>query len=74
MALPKRRHSRTRSRKRRNAKALTLPTTVRCRECGEPILPHTACPACGAFYGERQVIRFKREKEEKKESAAPASA
>ncbi len=55
MAVPKRRQSRTRGRKRRSHDALSLARPVLCPECGEPKLPHRVCPSCGMYKG-RQVV------------------
>ncbi len=55
MALPKRRHSYSRTRKRRSHDALTAPNVVKCNECGEPKLPHRLCSGCGTYKG-RSVI------------------
>ncbi|MBI5557863.1 MAG: 50S ribosomal protein L32 [Deltaproteobacteria bacterium] len=55
MALPKRRHSRSRTRIRRAHDALTAPNVVKCGECGEPKLPHRICSGCGSYKG-RNVI------------------
>jgi large subunit ribosomal protein L32 len=57
MALPKRRHSRARTRKRRSHDALTAPSVARCSECGEPKLPHRLCSGCGTYKG-RTVIKL----------------
>lgn len=57
MALPKRRHSRSRTRKRRAHDALTPPNTTACPECGEAKLPHRLCGGCGT-YKNRSVIRL----------------
>jgi large subunit ribosomal protein L32 len=54
MPNPKRRHSPTRKGKRRSHDALTLPTFSVCGKCGNPKLPHRACPECGYYKG-RQV-------------------
>jgi large subunit ribosomal protein L32 len=51
MAVPTRRQSRTRGKKRRSHDALTLASPVTCPECGEPRMPHRACPACGSYKG-----------------------
>ncbi|MCK5231059.1 MAG: 50S ribosomal protein L32 [Desulfobulbaceae bacterium] len=56
MALPKRRHSHSRTRKRRSHDALTPPNVANCPECGEPKLPHRLCAGCGTYKG-RTVIR-----------------
>ncbi|MEA2084123.1 MAG: 50S ribosomal protein L32 [Thermodesulfobacteriota bacterium] len=61
MALPKRRHSYSRTRKRRSHDALTPPNVTKCPECGEPKLPHRLCSECGSYKG-RTVSRFDDEK------------
>lgn len=55
MALPKRRHSNSRTGKRRAHDALTPPGVVVCPNCRELKLPHRACPFCGYYRG-RQVV------------------
>jgi len=57
MALPKRRHSHSRTRKRRSHDALTAPNVAVCPECGEPKLPHMLCGSCGTYKG-RAVVPF----------------
>ncbi|MFH7324903.1 50S ribosomal protein L32 [Desulfurivibrio sp. C05AmB] len=60
MALPKRRHSHSRTRTRRAHDALTAPGVSKCAECGEPKLPHRLCPGCGSYKG-RSVIKLDEE-------------
>ncbi len=55
MPNPKRRHSKSRSRKRRTHDSLQRVTTTACPNCQQPKLPHRVCPKCG-YYGGRQVI------------------
>jgi len=55
MANPKRRHSHSRKNKRRAHDAINVPSLSLCPNCGNPKLPHRACPDCG-YYKERQVI------------------
>lgn len=55
MAVPKRRVSKTRQRKRRTHKKAAAPTITRCDKCLQPKLPHRVCPHCGHYSG-RQVI------------------
>lgn len=51
MALPKRRHSRSRTRLRRSHDALTATGLSICSECGEPKQPHRLCGNCGTYKG-----------------------
>jgi large subunit ribosomal protein L32 len=55
MAVPKKRVSKQRKRKRRTHYRAETPTTVACPKCGEPKLPHRVCPVCGTYRNE-QVI------------------
>ncbi|MBD3383272.1 MAG: 50S ribosomal protein L32 [candidate division Zixibacteria bacterium] len=55
MALPKRRHSKTRGRKRRTHWKLDVPSMTACDNCGEKKLPHHICPHCG-YYNGREII------------------
>lgn len=55
MPNPKRRHSKSRSRKRRTHDALKRTGLVACPHCGSMRMPHRVCPSCG-FYGGRVVI------------------
>ena len=61
MALPKRRHSKTRQAKRRTHWKLVAPNVVECPRCHAPRLPHHVCPDCG-FYNGRLVIPKKERK------------
>ncbi|MEO5509882.1 MAG: 50S ribosomal protein L32 [Longimicrobiales bacterium] len=56
MAVPKRRTSKQRKRKRRGAMKAETPTVNRCGKCGDPKQPHKVCPTCGTYRGE-QVIQ-----------------
>lgn len=56
MPNPKRRHSKSRSRKRRAHDALETIQLVACPNCGAKKLQHRVCPSCG-FYGGRTVIQ-----------------
>ncbi|NLT34656.1 MAG: 50S ribosomal protein L32 [Gaiellales bacterium] len=55
MALPKRKHSRSRRDKRRATHSLTAIHFVDCPQCHSPKLPHTVCPNCGTYKG-RQIV------------------
>lgn len=56
MAVPKKRTSRARHRKRFAHWKLARVKVVRCTHCGERHEPHVACPYCGYYRG-RQVIK-----------------
>ena len=51
MALPKRKQSRQRSRKRRTHYKLSAPSVSTCPDCGEIKPPHRVCPSCGFYKG-----------------------
>lgn len=55
MPNPKRRHSKSRSRKRRTHDALDRTNLSSCANCGSKKLPHRVCPQCG-FYAGRNVV------------------
>jgi len=57
MALPKRRHSHSRTRTRRAHDFLTGPNVSNCPDCGEPKQPHRLCGGCGKYHG-RTVVTF----------------
>lgn len=57
MANPKRRHSNTRSDKRRTHDRLINPTFAICDRCNSPKAKHTVCLICG-YYNGRQVIKL----------------
>ncbi|MDX1778326.1 MAG: 50S ribosomal protein L32 [Thermodesulfobacteriota bacterium] len=57
MALPKRRLSKSRKRKRRTHDRLSLVNMTTCDQCGEAKLPHHVCPHCGTYKG-REVIKI----------------
>lgn len=55
MAVPKRRTSKARKRKRRTHYKLRRPNLDRCAQCGSPKLAHRVCDSCGNYAG-RQVV------------------
>ncbi|MCM8757874.1 MAG: 50S ribosomal protein L32 [Candidatus Omnitrophica bacterium] len=57
MALPKRRHSVSRGRKRRTHWKLKALNLVPCPQCKQLKLPHQLCKNCG-YYDGRQVIQI----------------
>jgi large subunit ribosomal protein L32 len=56
MPNPKRRHSKSRSAKRRTHYKAVASTLVECPNCSETKLSHAACPSCG-YYNGRSVMR-----------------
>ncbi len=58
MGVPKKRTSSQKRDQRRANWKITAPNVSACPSCGEPVLSHHVCPACGK-YGERQVVETK---------------
>lgn len=56
MALPKRRHSRSRRDKSRTHMRLASPALTRCPECGSVKLSHRICPTCGTYKGRKLIV------------------
>lgn len=56
MAVPFRKVSKTRGRKRRTHYKISENTTVKCPKCGEIKKPHRVCPNCGT-YKNKEVIK-----------------
>jgi large subunit ribosomal protein L32 len=56
MPLPKRRHSKARTGKRRAHDALAPAAISRCPRCQALTLPHRACRSCGYYRG-REVVK-----------------
>jgi large subunit ribosomal protein L32 len=65
MAVPKKRTSKSRQRKRRAQIKLEAPNLIKCPNCGQEKLPHVACPACG-FYKDRVVIEVAKKRKRRK--------
>lgn len=57
MAVPKKRTSKQRKRKRRTHHKMSVANLQSCPNCGDPKLPHRVCPTCGTYKGE-QVIEI----------------
>lgn len=55
MAVPKKRVSKQRKRKRRTHYKAEMPTVVECDTCGAMKRPHRVCPECGTYRGEQVV-------------------
>jgi large subunit ribosomal protein L32 len=67
MAVPKKRHTKSRRNKRRGNIFIDKPTLVSCAKCGKETLPHRACPNCGYYKGREVIDVFKKmTKKEKK--------
>lgn len=49
MAVPKRKHSSSRRDKKRANYKLTAPNLSTCKKCGELVMSHRACKACGSY-------------------------
>ncbi len=65
MALPKRRHSKTRRDKKKTHKKASIASLNKCKHCGRMKKSHTVCPYCG-YYNGKQVIEIKEKQKEKK--------
>jgi large subunit ribosomal protein L32 len=55
MAVPKKKMSRSRTRRRKATWRLRRTSTQRCPQCDAPKAPHRACPQCGSYKG-REVL------------------
>lgn len=54
MAVPKRRTTRSkRNMRRANHDKVSAPTLVACPKCGERMVPHRVCEACGHYKGRK---------------------
>ena len=71
MAVPKKRTGHSAQGKRRSNWKATRPELTKCPNCGEPVLTHTVCTACGTYKG--KPVRLKdRVEEVKAEEKKPA--
>lgn len=66
MAVPKHKLAKFKKYLRRQHQKLTLPSFVKCQNCGEKILPHQVCPFCG-YYRREKVVEIEKEEKKKKE-------
>ena len=57
MAHPKRRQSKTRTRKRRTHDGAVAPTLAVCPNCGAYYVYHTVCPTCGMYRGKVAIVK-----------------
>lgn len=68
MAVPKKRHSKSKVGRRRMHLFLEKPHLVKCSQCGHLILPHTVCRFCGYYKGKEVVnVLEKLTKKERKQ-------
>jgi large subunit ribosomal protein L32 len=67
MALPKRKHSKSRRDRRRGANSkIAAPTNLStCPQCDKKKLPHRVCPHCGYYKGKPVVVVETVEKKKK---------
>ena len=84
MAVPKKRTGHSAQGKRRSNWKATTPETTVCSNCGQPVLTHTVCTACGHYKGQpvslkdrveevapaKEVKKAKKSTKAKKEEAA----
>jgi large subunit ribosomal protein L32 len=56
MAVPKKKMSRSRSRRRKAQWKLNRPGSSTCPQCHSPKLPHRACPNCGTYRGREITV------------------
>lgn len=67
MAVPKKRHSKSKVGRRRMHIYLEQPNLAKCQKCGNFILPHQVCPFCGYYKGKMVIdVLAKLEKKERK--------
>ncbi len=66
MALPKRKHSKSRRDKRRSANSKLYASNLSiCSHCKKARLPHRVCPHCG-YYNGKPIIVIEAKEEKKK--------
>ncbi len=56
MAVPFRKVSKTRGRKRRTHYKISANLTSKCPKCGADVKPHRVCPKCGTYKGKTVVV------------------
>ena len=56
MAVPKRRTSKARKRKRRTHYKAATPSVTKCSHCHQAKPPHVVCPHCG-YYAGREIVK-----------------
>jgi large subunit ribosomal protein L32 len=53
--LPKRKHSKGRTHRRRSHDALSAVKIIECSSCHKIHLSHRVCPSCGNYAGEKAI-------------------
>jgi large subunit ribosomal protein L32 len=71
MAVPKKRTGHSAQGKRRSNWKATKPETTVCSNCGQPVLTHTVCTACGYYKGKPVSLKDKVEEVETAKVEAP---
>ena len=61
MAVPKKRTGHSAQGHRRSNWKATKPETTKCPNCGETVLTHTVCTACGTYKGQPVSLKDKAE-------------
>jgi len=67
MAHPKRKHSRSRTLKKRTHKTLRLPTLTACPQCRNLKPAYAVCPFCGHYKGRKVLIIKEKAKKKKRQ-------
>lgn len=73
MAVPKKRTGSSAQGHRRSNWKATLPETTKCTNCGEIVLTHTVCTACGYYKGKAVSIKSPDYVESTVEAKKPAA-
>lgn len=60
MAVPKKKHSKSRKNKRRSTWKLATPQVGTCPRCHQDRMPHQVCAHCG-YYGGRAILEIESE-------------
>ena len=55
MAVPKKKMSRSRTRRRKAHWKVASPNLTQCQQCGVRHRPHHVCPSCGTYKG-REIL------------------
>ena len=64
---PKNKTSKARRDKRRANWKMSAPNLVRCSKCGELMMPHRVCKACGSYNKRETSLRIDQELRQMKE-------